>query len=243
MIFMRRTPAPGCRSRWALQLAATRYSCRRAPSARPREPIANGERALGYVDGIMIRNFAHQDVGGLAATPRPRHNGLTDRPHPCRASPTSTRSAALGDRGEKLPDRRRHNMANPDQRRVSPRFELALAVSRARDGGPSAPRAQKEAKITITRDPRRHRGAEVVNTDVWGDGAGGEQRSGARLPRLQSGRAMMLAPRRRDLLHCLPRIAVRRSRRRHRRSAEQGVGRGGEPPAHPEGDHGGADGR
>ena len=49
------------------------------------EPIADTARVLSrYVDGIMIRTFAHQDVEELARyADVPVINGLTDLLHPC----------------------------------------------------------------------------------------------------------------------------------------------------------------
>src|SRR5438128_8567617 len=49
------------------------------------EPIADTARVLSrYVDGIMIRTFAHQDVEELAPSASvPVINGLPDILHPC----------------------------------------------------------------------------------------------------------------------------------------------------------------
>src|SRR5262247_112135 len=49
------------------------------------EPIADTARVLSrYVDGIMIRTFAHQDIVELAKYASvPVINGLTDLMHPC----------------------------------------------------------------------------------------------------------------------------------------------------------------
>src|SRR6516162_7408182 len=49
------------------------------------EPIADTARVLSrYVDGIMIRTFAHQDIEELAKYANvPVINGLTDLLHPC----------------------------------------------------------------------------------------------------------------------------------------------------------------
>src|SRR5687767_6047901 len=49
------------------------------------EPLADTARVLSrYVDGIMIRTFAHQDIEELAKfADVPVINGLTDLVHPC----------------------------------------------------------------------------------------------------------------------------------------------------------------
>src|SRR5215475_3034698 len=49
------------------------------------EPIADTARVLSrYVDGIMLRTFAHQDIEELAKyADVPVINGLTDMLHPC----------------------------------------------------------------------------------------------------------------------------------------------------------------
>src|SRR6266480_3961278 len=49
------------------------------------EPIADTARVLSrYVDGIMLRTFAHQDIEELAKyADVPVINGLTDLVHPC----------------------------------------------------------------------------------------------------------------------------------------------------------------
>src|SRR5438045_4125406 len=49
------------------------------------EPIADTARVLSrYVDGIMLRTFAHQDIEELAKfADVPVINGLTDLLHPC----------------------------------------------------------------------------------------------------------------------------------------------------------------
>src|SRR5436190_14711718 len=49
------------------------------------EPIADTARVLSrYVDGIMLRTFAHQDIEELAKYATvPVINGLTDLLHPC----------------------------------------------------------------------------------------------------------------------------------------------------------------
>jgi ornithine carbamoyltransferase len=139
------------------------------------EPIADTARVLSrYVDGIMIRTFAHQDVEELARyADVPVINGLTDLLHPCQiladlltirqhlGSYEGRKVAWIGDG---------NNMANSwinAAYRLG--FELAIACPEGYEPADHlVERAKGHAKITITRDPREAiQGAHVVNTDVW----------------------------------------------------------------------------
>ncbi len=139
------------------------------------EPIADTARVLSrYVDGIMIRTFAHQDVEELARySDVPVINGLTDLLHPCQilADILTIRQHLGGIEGRKVAwigDG--NNMANSwinAAYRLG--FELAIACP---DGYEPADhlleRATGHANISIVRDPREAiAGAHVVNTDVW----------------------------------------------------------------------------
>jgi len=139
------------------------------------EPIADTARVLSrYVDGIMIRTFAHEEVEELARYASvPVINGLTDLLHPCQilADLLTVRQHLGGYAGKRVAwvgDG--NNMANSwinAAYRLG--FELALACPEGYE--PDAAilaRAQREAKVTVVRDPREAvEGAHVVNTDVW----------------------------------------------------------------------------
>ena len=139
------------------------------------EPIADTSRVLSrYVDGIMIRTFAHSDVEQLAQFSRvPVINGLTDLLHPCQvlADVLTMRQRFGTYEGKKVAwigDG--NNMANSwinAAYRLG--FELALACPEGYDPDPTIlARAQREANVTLTRDPNEAaEGADVVNTDVW----------------------------------------------------------------------------
>jgi len=139
------------------------------------EPIADTARVLSrYVDGIMIRAFAHSDVEQLAQHSRvPVINGLTDLLHPCQvlADVLTIRQRFGTYEGKKVAwigDG--NNMANSwinAAYRLG--FELALACPEGYDPDPVIlARAQREANVTLTRDPNEAAdGADVVNTDVW----------------------------------------------------------------------------
>ena len=139
------------------------------------EPIGDTAKVLSrYVDGIMIRTFAHSDVEDLARDADvPVINGLTDLLHPCQiladlltvrqhlGTLTGRTVAWVGDG---------NNMANSWLNaawRLG--FELRLACPEGYDPDPSLlARAQQGGNVSLVRDPREAvRGAEVVTTDVW----------------------------------------------------------------------------
>ena len=139
------------------------------------EPIADTARVLSrYVNGIMIRTFAHAEIEELARHAEvPVINGLTDLLHPCQilADLLTVRQHLGGWEGKKVAwvgDG--NNMANSwinAAYRLG--FELALACPEGYDPDPAIlARAQGVAKVAVVRDPREAvEGAHVVNTDVW----------------------------------------------------------------------------
>jgi ornithine carbamoyltransferase len=179
------------------------------------EPIADTARVLSrYVDGIMIRTFAHQDVEELARyADVPVINGLTDLLHPCQilADLLTVRQHLGGWEGKKVAwigDG--NNMANSwINAAYRFGFELALACPAGYEPADHLlERARTAAKITLTRDPREAiEGADVVNTDVWASmGQEDEQKkrerdfAGYTVDRAMMGRAASDA----IFLHCLP---------------------------------------
>ena len=139
------------------------------------EPVADTARVLSrYVDGIMIRTFAHAEVEELAKFATvPVINGLTDLLHPCQVladlltvrqhlgSTDGRRVAWIGDG---------NNMANSwinAAYRLG--FDLTLACPEGYDPDPQIlKRAQAVADVRVVRDPAEAaEGADVVNTDVW----------------------------------------------------------------------------
>jgi ornithine carbamoyltransferase len=179
------------------------------------EPIADTARVLSrYVDGIMIRTFAHQDVEELAKyADVPVINGLTDLLHPCQVladlltvrmefgSVTDKKYAWIGDG---------NNMAN-SWINAAYRFGFDLDLACPEGYEPAdhlLARAQKVAKVRVVRDPMEAaRGAQVVNTDVWAS-MGQEQEQKER-ERAFSGftvspKLMKQADSKAIFLHCLP---------------------------------------
>jgi ornithine carbamoyltransferase len=179
------------------------------------EPIADTARVLSrYVDGIMIRTFAHGEIEELAKYASvPVINGLTDLLHPCQilADLLTVRQHLGGWDGKKIAwigDG--NNMANSwinAAYRLG--FELALACPEGYDPDPAIlARAQKVAKVTLVRDPAEAaRGASVVNTDVWASmGQEEEQAQRAKAFKGYVVDAPLMSRAAKDaiFLHCLP---------------------------------------
>ena len=139
------------------------------------EPIADTARVLSrYVDGIMIRTFAHSEVEELARhADVPIINGLTDLVHPCQvlADVLTIRQFLGGYKGKHVAwigDG--NNMANSwINAAYVLGFDLTLACPEGYD--PDATilkRAQSKAKVRVVRDPAEAASkADVINTDVW----------------------------------------------------------------------------
>ena len=139
------------------------------------EPLADTARVLSrYVDGIMIRTFAHSEVEELAEFASvPVINGLTDLLHPCQVladiltirqhlgTIDGKRVAWIGDG---------NNMANSwinAAYRLG--FELVLACPPAYEPNPEIlARAQVAGNVRVVHDPEKAaRLADVVTNDVW----------------------------------------------------------------------------
>ena len=179
------------------------------------EPLRDTARVLSrFVDGIMIRTFAHEEAEELARYATvPVINGLTDLLHPCQIlADLLTVRQHLGDyEGKRIAwvgDG--NNMANSwlNAARVLG-FELALACPEGYDPDPDLlARARAAAPVTLVRDPREAvEGADVVNTDVWASmGHEEEQKERERaFAGYQVDDALMgRAARDAIFLHCLP---------------------------------------
>jgi ornithine carbamoyltransferase len=179
------------------------------------EPIADTARVLSrYVDGIMIRTFAHQDVEELAKyADVPVINGLTDLLHPCQVlADLLTVRTEFGTVADKkyawIGDG--NNMANSwinAAYRLG--FDLTLACPKGYE--PDAAileRAQAAANVRVVRDPAEAAAdADVVNTDVWASmGQEEEQaiREEAFAGYIVDSALMKLAKPGAIFLHCLP---------------------------------------
>ncbi|HEX3928630.1 MAG TPA: ornithine carbamoyltransferase [Gemmatimonadales bacterium] len=179
------------------------------------EPIKDTARVLSrYIDAIMIRTFAQQDVVDLAhyATV-PVINGLTDLLHPCQllADLLTVREefgsfdgrvvAWIGDG---------NNMANSWIEAAGLLgFELRLACPNGYQPDRAILDANRgRAKITLVSTPADAvRGADVINTDVWAS-MGQEDETAARRTafagfQVDAALLAMAAPAA-IVLHCLP---------------------------------------
>ena len=179
------------------------------------EPIADTARVLSrYVDGIMIRTFAHQDVEELAKySDVPVINGLTDLLHPCQVlADLLTVRSEFG----KITDKKYawigdgNNMAN-SWINAAYRFGFDLDIACPKGYEPAdhlIARAQKVAKVRVLRDPMEAaKDAHVVTTDVWAS-MGQEQEQKDR-ERAFAGfsvgeKLMQQADKKAIFLHCLP---------------------------------------
>ena len=178
------------------------------------EPIADTARVLSrYVDGIMIRTFAHSEVEELARFASvPVINGLTDLLHPCQIlADLQTVKQHLGTwEGKKIAwigDG--NNMANSwinASYRLG--FELAVACPAGYDPDEFILEREGGKHVKVYRDPAEAvKGAHVVNTDVWAS-MGQEEEQAKREVAFKGyevdRKLMSLANKDAIFLHCLP---------------------------------------
>ena len=179
------------------------------------EPIGDTAKVLSrYVDGIMIRTFAHDDVVALARDATvPVINGLTDFLHPCQIlADILTIRQHLGSHEQQVVAwvGDGNNMANSwihAAYRLG--FELRLACPEGYE--PDAQllaQAQAVAPVHLMRDPKQAvQGAHVVTTDVWASmGQEEEQKTRERafVGFTVDAALMGLAQPNAIFLHCLP---------------------------------------
>ncbi len=180
------------------------------------EPIADTARVLSrYVDGVIIRTFAHETVVELAQHAAiPVINGLTDTHHPCQVLSdlmtmeerfgrlSGLKVAWVGDG---------NNMANSwITAALHLDFSLYLACPEGYEPDAALLReAQKTGRrIYLNRDPQEAvRDVHVINTDVWAS-MGQEDEAAARReifrPYQVNAELMQLARPEAIVLHCLP---------------------------------------
>lgn len=172
-----------------------------------------------YIDGIMIRTYAHSDVEELAKYGSiPVINGLTDLMHPCqiladlftvyecKGRLQGLKLAYIGD-GNNVANSLLHGCAKVG-------MDIAVASPEGYDCDPSIVEEAKEdakvsgSKIILTRDPEEaiHQ-ADVVYTDTWvsmGQEAEKEQRLKVFGAYQVNGKLFANAADDAIFLHCLP---------------------------------------
>jgi ornithine carbamoyltransferase len=179
------------------------------------EPIADTAQVLSrYLDGIMIRTFAHAEVEELAANASiPIINGLTDLLHPCQIlADLFTMQESIGGWEGKtvawIGDG--NNMANSWINAAGTLgFELRLACPEGYEPDHDIFEHNKnKTTLVITEDPdEAAAGAHVVTTDVWAS-MGQEEQSDLRRVAfrgyLVDEALMATADPEAIFLHCLP---------------------------------------
>lgn len=179
-----------------------------------RESAADIARVLsGYVDGIMARVFAHEQILALAAwSTAPVINGLSDFSHPCQAlADIFTLWEAMGDLTGRTLVYVGDGANNVATSLLQAAGKVGLGVRIvAPCGYQPAPALiqQSDADITVTDDIDGVIGADVLYTDVW-TSMGQEQERNARLavfPPYQINEALLTHTRNPQVkvLHCLP---------------------------------------
>ncbi|MBF0155368.1 MAG: ornithine carbamoyltransferase [Magnetococcales bacterium] len=185
------------------------------------ESMADSARVLSrYVDGLMIRTFAHGNVETMARYATvPVINGLSDAFHPCqvladiftyqekRGSLAGRRVAWIGDG---------NNMANTWIQAVPlVRFHLVLACPAGYEPDPvvlatamTALQGATDASVTLQRQPAvAVAGADLIVTDTW-TSMGQEEEHHRRLRSFigyqVDGRLMAMAHAEALFMHCLP---------------------------------------
>jgi len=181
------------------------------------EPLADTARVLArYLDGLVIRTFAHADVEELARYATiPIINGLTDRFHPCqvladlltieekRGSLENLAVAWIGD-GNNVA----HSWINAA---VRLNFSLVLACPRQylpEEEVLEWAKREGRGSIQVVHDPKvAVASADVLYTDVWasmGQEAEAEARKKVFEPFQVNEELLAVAPNHAMVLHCLP---------------------------------------
>jgi ornithine carbamoyltransferase len=181
------------------------------------EPIEDTARVLSrYVDGIMIRTFAHAEVETLAKWASvPVINGLTDYLHPCQVlTDIFTIREYLKLDARDLGDIKvawigdGNNMANSwiNAARVFG-FELVIACPAGYEPDVELLELAGD-RVKIVRDPSEAAtGAQVLNTDVWASMGQEEEAAKRRLSFAGyqiDDKLIQLAAKDALVLHCLP---------------------------------------
>jgi len=184
-----------------------------------RESVEDVARVMSrYVDLLMLRTFAHENVERLAACADvPVINGLSDYAHPCQAlADLFTVREKLGSlRGETVAFVGDGNNVARSLAMLCTKLEVdfVLACPEAHAFDPAdvaamSHRVGAELRLTMTRDPREAvRNARIVYTDVWasmGQEKEAEERRKLFRPYQVNDKLMRGAAKGALVMHCLP---------------------------------------
>lgn len=184
------------------------------------ETVADTARVFSrYVDGIMIRTFAHADVLELARwADIPVINGLTDLLHPCQAMADlmTIKEKKGGLQGLRLCYLGDGNNVAHSLMFAGAKFGMQVVVCTPAGYAPDAAitelavadARQTGAQITVSHDPAAAvAGADVIYTDVWAS-MGQEAEAVQRRERFAAFQANESLMRKADpaaiFMHCLP---------------------------------------
>ena len=184
------------------------------------ETVGDTARVLSrYVNGIMARTHAHQDIVELARDATvPVINGLSDLLHPCQALADYF---TLLEKKQPLKGRKITYVGDGNNMCHSllygaTKLGMHMAVATPEGYQPKSiimKSVQREAQkvgvqVTLTEDPGiAVEGADVVYTDVWasmGQETEAEQRKGIFQPYQVNGSLMAMAKPDAVFMHCLP---------------------------------------
>lgn len=184
------------------------------------EPISDTANVLSrYLDGIMIRTFAHKDVTDLAKYATiPIINGLTDYNHPCQALADMQTVIERFGKTEGLKFAWVGDGNNVAVSLLNACVKLGMHIALVSPKTHTIPKAEvdkvsAEAKknkveITVTDDLKEGvSGAHVVYTDVW-TSMGQEKENAIRLKAFEgytvNKKVMSYADKSAIFMHCLP---------------------------------------
>jgi ornithine carbamoyltransferase len=175
------------------------------------ETIADTARVFSrYLDGIMIRTFAHKDVEELAKwADIPVINGLTDYSHPCQAMADLMTIREKKGRldGLKMVFVGDGNNVALSLMEAGARFNMEVVIACPKGYEPD-PEAVARTGATVVHDPHEAcRNADAVYTDVWasmGQEAEAAERKKVFAPYQVNEKLLSVTRRDSLFLHCLP---------------------------------------
>lgn len=176
------------------------------------ETIADTARVLSrYLDGIMIRTYAHKDVEELAEFASiPVINGLTDWQHPCQAMGDlmTIREKKRRLEGLKLAYLGDGNNVAHSLMEAGAKFGMQIVIGCPKGFEPDPKVVARTGARVIAGEPEAAiDGADAVYTDVWASmGQEGEAQERAKImrPFQVNAELMRLAKPDALFLHCLP---------------------------------------